>query len=234
MLQLISLLMKVLYPIIKQFLPNFSFSPTGDNFATQAFAKIKDLVETKEIELPKKNGKRLNVNKVEQFKIREDNNEFACLYSGYVMTGSYVTKKAIVPEQFDDVCVEAGAMNRSFKILNHDKMLQLAGIKGAVSEKLSVTKANIVEFVKRVKASIDANLPVIVSLSGGVHYELIVGYEYKNDELVFEVIDPGGWNDTNIETSTLRFYKVVKGKRVYSQNSGVQRIVTSVRFVKKP
>lgn len=123
-------------------------------------------------------------------------------------------------------------MNKSFKILDHDKMLIAGGLKGYRSEYMAVKRATISDVIARVIESINNNLPAILSLDGN-HYQLINGYEKIGDEFLLKIVDPGGWNDTHIETSSMRVFKFKGEKRIYSTHGGVHRVVTSIRFIVK-
>lgn len=231
MLQVITTIIKALWPILRMIIPNLSMSPVGGNLATLGFAKIKDLVETKELPLSESKSKLLPIERINQYKIKESNNEYACFFTSYVMQLSYMSGKKLVPEQFDDVCKNAKVINDKFRILagGHEKIYVCAGLPQYTSLYLAVTKSSQLEVLRRVIASINADLPCIVSLDGN-HFQLVNGYEYRNDELLLNIVDPGGWVDTHLETSTMRVFKFKGEQRIYSQYKGVHRVGTSFRL----
>lgn len=234
MIQLIQILFKAFYPIISRFFPGVSFSTITQKAAAIAYGEVEQALSDGSIHTLKSGKKDLGIEKIDQYVIKEPKNEFACLYSAYVMTGNKMGKAKIIPEQFDDVCVSAKAMDRNFKVLDHDRMLDLCGAKGYVSKKISIDKTNKITTADSIVASINAGCPVIVSLNGGVHYQLIVGYEKIGGELLFYINDPGKWRDTHMEASTFKVFKYKGSSRIYSTHKGVHRFASSVRIpVKK-
>lgn len=234
MMKIISFLISAVFPLIKVLFPQFKFNPVGNASATDAFVKIKDALETKTIPVLKKmSGKSLPVERINQYLINEVNKEYSCQYTCYCTGLPVMTGKKLIPEKYDDVCKSMGAMRDDFWILDHDKMLVAGGLNGYRTEQVPVVKSSLTAIIQRVIESINAGAPVIASL-GGKHYQLVSGYEPINDELLLKITDPGGWNDTHMETSTMRVFKFDKnGNRIYSSKSGVQRVVTSFRFIVK-
>lgn len=233
-MKIISFIIGALFPMIKVLFPQFKFNPVGTGNATDAFVKIKDALESKTIPVQKKMmGKSLPVERINQYLINEVNKEYSCQYSCYCMGLPVMTGKKLIPEQYDDVCKAMGAMRDDFWILDHDKMLVAGGLKGCRTEVVSIVKATLAATFQRVIESINAGAPIILSL-GGKHYQLVTGYDTIAEELLLKITDPGGWNDTHMETSTMRVFKFDKnGNRIYSSKSGVQRIATSLRFIVK-
>lgn len=236
MMQLIKMIIGMLFPMIKLAFPNFKFNPVSAGSATDAFVKIKDAMDSKTIPvqaLKKTGSKDLGATRINQYLINEVNKEYACQYTCYCMGLPLVTGKKLIPEQYDDVCKSMDAMRDDFWIKDHDKMLVAGGLKGYKTESVAVSKSNSLSIIQRVIESINSGIPVIASL-GGKHYQLVSGYKPVVDEILLIITDPGGWVDTNMETSTMRVFKFAKdGSRVYSSKSGVQRVVTSFRFIVK-
>jgi len=237
MLQVIKTLISAFYPILKVFFPNLKFNPVSKGYATDVFGQIKDAIDSKEIPIKnagkKVTGKSLDIERINQYLINENHKEYACLYSCYCMAIPVITGVKLVPEQYDDVCKELGAMTEYFFIKDHDRMLVAGGLKGYKTESVAVLAGSPMPLIQRIIESINSGIPVIVSLAGK-HYELCKGYTTVGSELLLELVDPGAWNDTHLETSTMRVFKFDKsGGRLYSTKSGVQRVATSFRFIVK-
>lgn len=87
-------LIKGLYPLIKVLFPTFQFNPVTTNKAKDAFAKIQDIVSNAKSPTGKALGKKaLSINRIDQYKINEPNNQFSCLYSDYCMACSFIGKR---------------------------------------------------------------------------------------------------------------------------------------------